>query len=189
MPTLEPGCEAQKKFHSMCRWNKPKNELESFLKVNKGAEETIDEANGNRPIHIAAQNGHIDVVRLLIEHKVDLNAVNNAKNTALHMARAYDYYWCGQLITAGGANRELKNEAGHRSDMGIDGDKRGDDAVAALVSAHNAQQLNKALELIAAQQTVDKGQLVMAGMGKKKSAKPLWTTDVDAKFKALCKKF
>lgn len=184
-----PGSEAQKKFHSMCRWNKPQSELESFIKANKGVEESVDEANGNRPIHIAAQNGHFDLVRLLIKYKVDLDAVNNAMNTALHMARTYDYYWCAQLLTGGGASKGINNEAGHVSETGIDGDKRGDDAVPALVSAHNAHELNEALEMIASQQVVDKGQLVMAGMGKKKSAKPLWTPEVDAKFKELCKKF
>lgn len=171
----------------MCRWNKPADELKAFIKENRGVENSIDQANGNRPIHIAAQNGHIEVVRLLIADKVMLNAANNAGNTALHMSRAYDYYWCGKLLVEAGAGEDVKNEAGFESGQGIDGDKRGDDAIPALISARDSKEIALALDMIAKQSDVDKGQLVMAGMGKKRSAKELWTASVDAQFKEICK--
>lgn len=164
-------------------------ELAGYIKKHPGVEESVDEANGNYPIHIATQNGHIHVVELLIKQKVDLNATNNSGNTALHMGRAYDYYWCCRLLQTAGASLSKKNNEGFAAGDGIEGDKSTENAVPGIISAHNAQELNEALDLINKQETVDKSQLVMAGIGKKKSAKALWTAEVDAKFKALCKKF
>lgn len=163
--------------------------MAAFIQNNPGVQESEDVANGNRPIHIAVQNGHIDVVALLIKHKVNVNAKNKAGNTAVHMGRSYDYYWCCKLLVDAGASLTKKNNAGHESGSGLEGEKLSDTHIPALISAHNAEQLNLALELINQQEQVDKSQLVMAGMGKKRSAKALWTAEVDAKFKELCRKF
>merc|ERR1712183_255181 len=115
MGVPEPDSDEQKKFHSMCRWNKSVADLDAFINEHRGVESSVDGANGNQPIHIAAQNGHINVVKALIKQKVNLDAKNKAGNTALHMSRAYDYYWCGKLLIEAGAR--------------LDGDKSSDDAV------------------------------------------------------------
>ena len=182
--------EVQKKFHSMCRWNKPAEEIQAFVDANPGCQNSQDPGNGNFPLHIAAQNGHRDLVRQLIEIGVNINAQNGTGATALHMAKAYDYFWSARLILEGGADPELKNNDGHAAQDGIEGDKNGaapTNYIPALTSAHSIEELNEALEGLLAQENVDKGELVMGGMQKKRSDKALWTPEVDAKFKEVCK--
>merc|ERR1711937_785084 len=54
--------------------------------------EMADEVNGNTALHIAAQNGHYELVRFLVN---DLNCFldtqNKVGNTALHMSVEYEY--------------------------------------------------------------------------------------------------
>ena len=66
-----------------------------------------DAATGNRPIHIACQNGHQSVAKMLIDANADVNAQNNNGLTALHMSVEYDYYWTSQLLLTSGADRTL----------------------------------------------------------------------------------
>ncbi|KAH8519975.1 hypothetical protein H0E87_001427 [Populus deltoides] len=41
---------------------------------------------GRTALHMAAANGHLDIVEYLVSQGVDLNAANKEKNTALHWA-------------------------------------------------------------------------------------------------------
>lgn len=68
--------------------------------------------NGNRPLHIAAQNGHTDIVQLLIKKKCSLNEKNAKGNTAIHMAVGYDYYDAAKLIIDAGGDPSIENLAG-----------------------------------------------------------------------------
>ena len=190
-PDMTPvDAEVQKKFHSMCRWNKPREEIQAFVDANPGCQNSQDPGNGNYPLHIASQNGHRDLVKQLIEIGVNVNAQNGTGTTALHMAKAYDYFWSARLILASGADPTLKNNDGHAAQDGIEGDKDGagpTNFIPALTSAHSLEELNEALDGLLKQETVDKGELVMGGMQKKKSDKNLWTPEIDAKFKEVCK--
>jgi hypothetical protein len=88
----EPDCtpvdiEVQKKFHSMCRWNKSwDEEMAPFIAQNPGCQNSVDEVNGNLPLHIASQNGHVDLVGNLLKIGVKLNAPNGTGTTALHVS-------------------------------------------------------------------------------------------------------
>jgi ankyrin repeat protein len=73
--------------------------------------------NGNRPIHIAAQNGHTDVVRLLVNKKCLLNEMNMKGNTAIHMAVGYDYYDAAKLIIDAGGDPRILNSAGGKLEI------------------------------------------------------------------------
>ncbi|KAF3846955.1 hypothetical protein F7725_004033, partial [Dissostichus mawsoni] len=44
-----------------------------------------DGPNGTSPLHLAAKNGHIDIIRLLIQAGIDINRQTKA-GTALHEA-------------------------------------------------------------------------------------------------------
>ena len=77
--------EVQKKFHSMCRWDKPSDEIAAFVAENPGSENSTDSANGNKPLHIAAQNGHVNLVRQLLGIGVLVDAPNGTGTTALHV--------------------------------------------------------------------------------------------------------
>ena len=77
--------DVQKKFHSMCRWDKPSEEIAAFVAENPGSENSTDTANGNKPLHIAAQNGHVNLVRQLLGIGVLVDAPNGTGTTALHV--------------------------------------------------------------------------------------------------------
>ena len=64
--------------------------------------------------------------------------------------------------------------------------------IAALTSAHSDNELKDALtgieqDISMDRAKIDKVDLVMGGMGKKRSDKELWTTEIDQRFKDLCK--
>eukprot|EP01047_Picozoa_sp_COSAG01_P006318 COSAG01_NODE_228_length_21104_cov_210.303832_24_plen_89_part_00 len=63
-----------------------------------------DASTGNYPIHIACQNGHQEVAKLLIAKGADVNMQNNNGLVALHMSVEYDYYWTSKLLVANGAD-------------------------------------------------------------------------------------
>lgn len=73
------------KLHSLIRWNKKPKQMRELLLQKPTLVDFHDPRNGNTAIHIAAQNGHLDVVTLLIESGADLNAKNSKGNTALHV--------------------------------------------------------------------------------------------------------
>jgi len=53
--------------------------LEEVAAENKGALHARDQ-NGWRPLHEAVRGGHVDAVRLLVEHDADINAVTDGEN-------------------------------------------------------------------------------------------------------------
>ncbi|KAG0356287.1 hypothetical protein BGZ54_000779 [Gamsiella multidivaricata] len=71
---------------------------------------------GKTPLHMAAANGHIDVVEYLISiiSPEAINIQNEQGNTALHWAATNGHAKVVEtLITKGKANYKLKNAAGH----------------------------------------------------------------------------
>ena len=60
------------------------------------------------------------------------------------MAQAYDYFWTAKILVAAGADKSLKNEDGHCSIDGIDGDMIGVNWIAALTSARSDNELKDA---------------------------------------------
>ena len=62
-----------------------------------------DPGNGNASIHIAAQNGNLQMVKLAIDAGANVNQQNNGGQTGLHMAFSYDMdEVIGMLKAAGG---------------------------------------------------------------------------------------
>jgi hypothetical protein len=66
-----------------------------------------DAKTGNFPIHIAAQNGHRHIVKMLIDAGANVNAQNNNGLTALHMSVEYDYYFTSKVLLEAGADGEI----------------------------------------------------------------------------------
>eukprot|EP00944_MAST-04C_sp_MAST-4C-sp1_P006812 g6812.t1 len=148
---------------------------------------SVDSKNGNYPLHIAAQNGHKEVVELLVKNGAKVNAQNGTGTTPLHMALEYDYWFISKFLMENGADGSIKNEDGNTAESGIGGERTINDFVAALTSAHNLEELEFALEKLAAQKDppIDKAALVQGGMAKKRSAKDIWSKDIQAKFMKL----
>ena len=182
--------EFTKKFHSKVRWGKELPEVIPFIDANPEGINCKDAGNGNTPIHIAAQNGHIHLVKYLVEKGCQCNDQNGTGNTALHMAMAYDYYWCAKILREqGNADATIKNNDGFEAISGIEGDKKEGDFVPAMISAHNAEELNEAMKGLQTQDisTIDKANFIQAGMQKKKTAKDIWTGEVQGIFTDIVK--
>ena len=115
----------------------------------------------------------------------DPNTQNKMGNTALHMAREYDYFWTARLLIANKADLAVENGEGHPANKGIEGEISETDGMPALASARTVAQVDEALTMLEAQRGLDKAALVMNGMGVKMEQAALWTDTVDRRFKAL----
>ena len=115
-----PETQYFKVIHSAIRWQKPNV---ADLLTHPGTVECLDAQTGNTPIHIAAQNGYTDIVRVLIERGCNVNAKNNKGNTAMHMAMAYDYFEAVDALLAAGADPSIANEGGFAAETGLEGNK------------------------------------------------------------------
>ena len=67
-----------KTVHSAIRWQKPN--IAEILE-HPDTIDCLDEKTGNVPIHIAAQNGYMEIVRLLLDKSCAINALNKKGNT------------------------------------------------------------------------------------------------------------
>jgi len=164
------------KIHSAVRWGKPVDELKKSGLTDTAVAEMTDDINGNTALHIAAQNGHYDIVRYLVRELncyVDLQ--NKVGNTPLHMGVEYDYYKINKTIVDAGADQNLENTEGHRAIEGISGSKVGlsswDNPVTMMKTVRDdvesLEEVFCALERCSNGE-VKKEELVRVGMTKKK---------------------
>jgi hypothetical protein len=166
-------------IHSGIRQGKPIAEMEEIVAklARKNSDESLfleeqDAQNGNRPIHVAAQHGQLEILQWLISKECEVNSRNQMGATALHMAVAYDHYFVVEALLAANADRTLKNTAGNEAITGLDGDKTGsnawDSGFNMLQSASDAAMAEAALAKIEANpEGVDKAKVAQAGMQKK----------------------
>lgn len=134
-----------KPIHSAVRWNKPVDEIEELL-LTEAHVNSQDVGNGNFPIHIAAQNGHLDTLKLLVRKNANLNALNHKLNTAVHMAIGYDYYICAKFLIDSGADQTLRNSDGFIGSYGLEGNKCL--GLAAFYNADNHESVTAALKIL-----------------------------------------
>lgn len=173
------------KVHSAVRWGKTLEQIEAVC-AEQGV--TLDDAlhaadpkNGNKALHISAQNGHVALTEAFLGRGAEVGAQNGKGQTALHMSVEYDFYWQTKLLLESGADRDARNNDGHAAICGIDGGKKDGDAWDApmniLKSSSTKAQLDFALQRLEAmpdKAALDKAALVQAGMSKKKQCKEAW---------------
>jgi len=183
VPKADPALVS--KIHSAVRWNKPQAEIDAAVKAAgltmAQAVHTTDAQNGNRILHIASQNGHFDLVKLIVENGADVNVQNLKGQTALHMSVAYDLYSITKFLLGKGADPKVKNGDGHEALLGIDGNKTGPEAwdspLTMLKDAgDDKEELQAAFKALegAAPGSIDKASLVQTGLQKKKECPKNW---------------
>lgn len=184
--TASPDEVNWKAIHSAIRWNKPIEEIKVLL-TSPAAVNCEDEQNGNRPIHIAAQNGHLEILQLLVKLKVEVDSKNAKGNTGIHMAIGYDYYECAKLLIENGADAGIINDAGFAGNRGLDGDKTY--GIAALMSATSPEEVMVGFSLCEEQLddlTPAKASFVSAGLKAKSTiGKANWTAEMQDRLKTL----
>jgi ankyrin repeat protein len=175
-----------KPVHSAVRWNNSLEEVVSALDTSESVN-CRDSGNGNRPIHIAAQNGHTDILELLVQREALLDAVNMKGNTALHMAVEYDYYDACKLLLDAGADPAVKNDDGHACLVGIEGEKSM--AVVQLLCSKITEDVIDALTKCNQDQTnIEKAAFAQAGLKVKRSMGAQWTDEAQTLFKGILAK-
>lgn len=188
IPQVEEPVKLEfKPIHSAIRWNnKPADEIEEILSP-PGAVDVVDDSNGNAPIHIASQNGHLNLVHILIRKKANLNAQNMKGNTAIHMAIGYDYYDVAMALINAGADPDLKNESDIPARLGLEGDTCL--GTAALLGAKTTNELLKAMDLCEERVAeLNKLKFAQSGLKVKKTLKDEWTAEVNDRFKSITSK-
>lgn len=172
-----------KPIHSAIRWNKSIPEIEELL-VSDACVNCVDPTNGNCPIHIASQNGHNDIIRLLISRKANLNAKNGKGNTGIHMAVGYDYYDAAKMLIEAGADDTLTNDMGFPANLGLEGDKAM--GIAALVCAQSVEDVELAFKLCEEKlDKLNKVNFISAGLKAKKNIGGGWNAEHQDRFKKI----
>ncbi len=83
--------------------------------LQNGADINAKIDNGYTSLHIASQEGHKDVVELLLKYKADTNAARNDGTTSLHIASLKGYKAIIELLLQNGADINAKLNDGHTS--------------------------------------------------------------------------
>ncbi|XP_041744785.1 caskin-2 isoform X2 [Coregonus clupeaformis] len=68
----------------------------------------LDSTSSNTPLHLAARNGHKDIIRLLLKAGIDINRATKA-GTSLHEAALYGKTEVVRLLLDAGINVNLRN--------------------------------------------------------------------------------
>ena len=177
-----------KKVHSLIRWNKL-DDVKELLMLNGTLVNTRDAGNGNTCLHIAAQNGHMDIVKFLVsDAEADVDARNNLGHTSLHMAVSNDFHDVRDFLIHSGADREVVNNEGHLARYGLEGEKDLHSVSGKLNSFEIATTeealLNSLDNLRESAQHLNKADFVAKGLKTKRLRTAVWTGDVQKSFVA-----
>jgi hypothetical protein len=74
-----------------------------------------DDECGMTPLHYAAENGHVEIARLLLQNGADVNAKDNYGWTPLHIAAMYGHVDIIHLLVENGADLEAQDSIGRRA--------------------------------------------------------------------------
>jgi ankyrin repeat protein len=80
--------------------------------IERGAWLNASDACGQKPLHLAAAEGHANVVKTLLNHGAQINAVDSIGQTALHLAAKNDSTDVVKVLIQKGANAGIVDELG-----------------------------------------------------------------------------
>ena len=85
----------------------PVADLDLLLVKSPGFLTEQDPKTGNQALHIAAQNGHLEITKWLKGKGADVNCQNQKGQTPLHMSIAYDCFEQTKFLLAEGADAKV----------------------------------------------------------------------------------
>lgn len=77
--------------------------------VENGADVYIVDDYGNNILHLAAQFGHASLVSFALVHCLNINSINIAGDTPLHVAIEHNHVEVVQILIRAGADMEFKS--------------------------------------------------------------------------------
>lgn len=85
--------------------------IEALIQQENDIIQSKDE-KGNNLLHIACQNDHRRIAKLLLKNGVEVNHQNNKGNTPLHYVFQYNFMQLSDYLIAHGADETIANRAG-----------------------------------------------------------------------------
>ena len=82
------------------------------LLVARAAVNVAANDQGVSPLYCAAQQGHVEILKLLLKAKAEVNQTNIRGGTPLMIVAANGHLACVELLLAGGANVHHNNNNG-----------------------------------------------------------------------------
>ena len=82
-----------------------------FQLINKGTKVAVTK-HGWTPLHLAANKGHLSVVQILLKAGCDLDAQDDAEDTALYIAAALNHKKVVKILVEAGADGTIVSNAG-----------------------------------------------------------------------------
>jgi hypothetical protein len=185
------------KVHSAVRWGKTIEELRAAGLTSQAVANMVDDDNGNTALHIAVQNGHLEIARYLVNDlNCWVNATNRAGNSALHMGVEYDFYKINRILVEAGADYAIENNEGHPAIQGISGTKIGKNAwnnpVTILKTIEDdVYELDRVFALLETWPAGDikKEELVRVGLARKRDIRAWMEGNFQSRFVRIVAKF
>jgi hypothetical protein len=88
--------------------------------LDEGVDVEVKDANGNTPLHVAAQQGLKKIAKLLLRRGAKINTVNLAGNSVLHYCFTYNFESLGEYFISKGADDSIVNSHGLTCYEGLD---------------------------------------------------------------------
>eukprot|EP01041_Mallomonas_annulata_P007463 gene7463-15275_t len=100
-------------LHQIFSWCRHKKiSYLSYALMQKQFDINMTDENGNTALIIACQNGHMQIVQLLVEYGADVRTSNYKGNTPLHYCFAFSFQDLGEFLIQHGADEFAVNEEG-----------------------------------------------------------------------------